>query len=144
MHSLIKQAAIAIITIALSVLLFTALSNILQASTSQVTASLNLQVWQNINATTPLTMINWGNMIPSQPKTETAYLTTNAPCVNLTVTTSDWNPPELMDYAAFNYTAPARLYPGMINPVVFQLTIFSVVPRNITVFSFNIHLEGGG
>ena len=113
---------------------------------SVVTVELNatstgqIQLYEDLNVTIPLTPINWGTLSPGESRNRTIYIT-NANNVSwtLTVRTANWTPAEAEQYINFTM-ANTTLKPASVTPVTFTLTVAENVPSNLK-FSFNIFLR---
>ena len=106
---------------------------------------LGVSVWQDLNLTTPLTVIDWGMLEPSENKTVSCYLRNegNVPSL-LTVYTENWQPVNASNWINLSWNLEDVVI-DVAKAVEAQLTL-TVSPdiKNITSFSFDIILSGSG
>lgn len=100
---------------------------------------IRLELYEDLNATTLLTRIDWGFIDPDETKSYTCYLKSksNVP-VYLTLTTENWNPINVSDYFVLSWDYDnATLQPNEIHEVTFNLYVASDI-SGIDTFSFDI------
>ncbi len=85
--------------------------------------------------------INWGMLNPGSSKNETIFIRNEGnTTVTLTMTTSNWNPPNASDYLTLNWNYNGQaLEVGEVIQVTLTLSVSSSID-GITSFSFDITL----
>ena len=102
-------------------------------------------VYKDNSLTDPLTEINWGNLLPGDVVTLSAFIQNEGETpVLLGISTDAWDPREAEQYIAltWNYNGE-QIAVGNGISVKFQLTIFSDC-TGITRFSFDIVITAEG
>lgn len=100
---------------------------------------IRLELYEDVNATTLLTSIDWGFIDPNETKSHTCYVRSksNVP-VYLTLTTENWNPINASDYIVLSWDYDnTTLQPDEIHEVTFSLYVASGI-SGIDTFSFDI------
>jgi hypothetical protein len=107
--------------------------------------TVGINVFENVNLTTPATSIDWGMLEPGQTKNCTVYLqnTSNVPII-LSMYTADWNPANASEFLTltWNYNGEA-ISPSAALPVTFSLAV-NASTSGISSFSFDIWIVGSG
>ena len=106
---------------------------------------LGVSVWQDLNLTTPLTVIDWGMLEPSENKTVSCYLRNegNVPSL-LTVYTENWQPVNASNWISLSWNLEG-VNIEVAEALKTDLTL-TVSPdiKNIFSFSFDIVISGSG
>lgn len=109
-------------------------------------SGINVGVYTDPACTANCTSISAGALTPGSIKTYTVYVknTGSAP-MNLSMTTSDWNPatangPITLTWNRDNYNLAA----GASVSATLALTVSSSISTSITAFNFNLRVTGTG
>lgn len=98
-----------------------------------------VEIYQDVNATTPLTEIDWQFIEPNETKSYTCYAKSlsNVPSI-LTLTTSAWTPVNASQFITLSWNYDnTTLTPNEIRQIVFSLHVSPTV-NGIDTFSFDI------
>jgi hypothetical protein len=107
--------------------------------------TVGINVFQNVNLTTPATSINWGMLEPGQTKNSTVYLqsTSNVP-ITLSIYTANWNPANASRFLTLTWDYKGQaISPSGALPVTFSLAVNASM-SGISSFSFDIWIVGSG
>ena len=105
----------------------------------QIQASPGIGVYQNSQATTPLTTLNWGTLEPGQSQTVTTYIKNEGTTpMTLTLETGNWNPTQAQSYltVTWNYNSQP-INPGQTAQITLTLQV-NPNTTGITNFGFDI------
>jgi len=107
--------------------------------------TLGLSVWENMDATTPKTEIDWGTIEPSGNSNVSCYIRneSNIPS-NFSLSTDNWNPTNASDYMSLSWDMQGvTLDVDEIAKANLMLSVFPNI-TGITTFSFDIIISAMG
>ena len=138
------------ITSIIFVVLTIAIVNTLNTTTTTISnmasiKTIGVSVWEDPNATTPLTFIDWGIIEPSENKTVSCYIRNDANVPStLSLTTENWDPTNATICINLSWNLDDVILD--VNEIVetrFTLSVSSEI-LNITTFSFDISIIATG
>lgn len=107
--------------------------------------TLGVTVWQDVNLTIPLTLVDWGLIEPNQTKTLTCWVRNegNSP-LTLSLWTENWQPTNATNYISLSWNLEGEVVEvGEALEANLTLTVSPSI-ENITSFSFDIVISGSG
>ena len=109
------------------------------AGNIHIEASPGIGVYQNSQATTPLTSLNWGTLEPGDTQSITTYIKNegNTP-ITLSLQISGWSPSSAQDYLSVTWSYNDKVIDvGQTQQITLNLEVNSDI-TGITDFSFDI------
>lgn len=107
--------------------------------------AINCEIYKDIDATQPLTEINWGTIEPNETKTFMLFIkSTSNVNITLSLDTDNWNPSDCTLYMdlTWSYTME-ELEPSSITPIELYLHIADNI-TGIVNFNFDIIISAMG
>jgi len=138
------------LTSIISLVLIIAIVNTLNMTTTTISnvaslKTIGVSVWEDPNATTPLSSIDWGILEPSENKTVSCYIRNDANVPStLSLETENWNPTNATIYIGLSWNLDDVILD--VNEIVETRFTLSISPEisNITTFSFDIIITARG
>ena len=145
-HAALLIAAACLIGIAIGSTATSALLNSQRSIPSTGTVlTINVEAYSNPACTLNLTAIDWGNIYPGEPATQTIYVknTGNAP-LTLSMATNTWNPANAQGQLTVAWNKEgATLNPTQSSAADLTLTASPTI-SNVASFTVNIVITGSG
>jgi hypothetical protein len=138
-------AAIAISLLVGSMMTYAVMEYSRKISNTATIKTVGINVFQNVNLTSPVTSIDWGMLEPGQTKNCTVYLwsTSNVP-ISLSMYTANWNPTNASAFLSLSWNYKGQVIaPSASIPATFSLAVNASI-SGITTFSFDIWIVGSG
>lgn len=107
--------------------------------------TINVNVYADENCTKQLTSVDWGVISPGGTSAVTFWIkSTSTVPINLTLTTSDWNPLVSQTFMTCTWTySGINLAPNAVAVADVTLRVAQNI-FNVTNFSFTMHVTGTG
>jgi len=107
--------------------------------------TVGVTVWQDINITTQVTLIDWGVITPNENTTFTCYIKSEANVPStLFLSTENWQPTNATTWINLSWNLEgAPIDVGEVLQANLTLTVSPDI-ENVTNFSFDIIINGSG
>jgi hypothetical protein len=109
----------------------------------QTVTSINVDIYTDAEATTPLTNLQWGTLSPGGTVTKTIYIkNSGSTAETLTMTTTEWTPAAANSVLTLSWNKEgSSLAAGAVVPATLTLQVAQNT-GSVTSFSMNIVISG--
>jgi len=144
-----SQLTILLVSVSLALVGAVAVTGILTTSrtvgSSGTVKAINVEVYWDLGCTQVVDQIDWGILEPGDTPTKTVYVkNTGNAALTLSMTYSGWDPTEAGSYITLSWDKEgATVDSDGVTGAVLTLSVSDSI-SGITMFSFNITIEGTG